>query len=219
MIDFQSQIALSPFSVRSTHQGTRWARLAGLTPAETPSAIGIDQDCDGGRGVRMTSDVRRPESPFAGRVSGRRAGAQHDFGGPGRVPTPWVVQAVVRSTPTQNRPPESASSSMGWDLIDGAMPASQGDDPRHGCGHLFFVRSREAGAVASADHQLPIRHGHGVQRPNHRPASGSITDSLPQTATVLEAREWWRAVTIANIPGKIGSRLGPYAKGQLIKSA
>jgi hypothetical protein len=26
-----------------------------------------------------------------------------------------------------------------------------------------------------------------------------MTDSLPQTATVLEAREWWRTVTIATI--------------------
>jgi hypothetical protein len=41
-----------------------------------------------------------------------------------------------------------------------------------------------------------MRHGHHVRR---RSASGSITDSLPQTATVLEAREWWRTVTIATI--------------------
>jgi hypothetical protein len=35
-----------------------------LTSAETHSAIGIDQDRDGGRGVRLTSDPRRPESAF-----------------------------------------------------------------------------------------------------------------------------------------------------------
>ena len=35
-----------------------------LTSAETLSAIGIDQDRDGGRGVRLTSDPRRPESAF-----------------------------------------------------------------------------------------------------------------------------------------------------------
>jgi hypothetical protein len=33
-----------------------------LTSAETLSAIGIDQNRDGGRGVRLISDARRPES-------------------------------------------------------------------------------------------------------------------------------------------------------------
>jgi hypothetical protein len=100
-----------------------------LTSAETHSAIGIDQNRDGGRGGRPTSDPRRPESPFAGRVSRRRTGAQVDFGVPGRVLCPMDDHTVNRSTPTQNRPPKSASSSSGGDLIGRQMTASQGGDP------------------------------------------------------------------------------------------
>jgi hypothetical protein len=63
-----------------------------LASAETLLAIGIDQDRDGGLGVRLISDSRRPESLFAGRVSRRRTRAQVDFGVPGHVPTRWDNQ-------------------------------------------------------------------------------------------------------------------------------
>jgi len=90
------------------------------------SAIGVDQDCDGGRGVRLISDARRPESPFAGRVSRRRAGAQLDFGGLGRLPTWWDDQtqsseALRRKTSRQN-PRLCRSVDTGWGCQPPILP-------------------------------------------------------------------------------------------------
>jgi hypothetical protein len=68
----------------------------------------------------------------------------------GRVLCPMDDQTVIRHTPLQNRPPISASSSIGGDLIGRQMTASQGDDPPTLMRPSIYVWSREACAIASA---------------------------------------------------------------------
>jgi hypothetical protein len=83
---FSRRSPSSLFSVRLSHQRTRWARLAGFDLARDPFSDWHRPRPRRRPAPRPTSDPRCPESAFRSmRFSRRRLGAQHDFGGPGRV--------------------------------------------------------------------------------------------------------------------------------------
>jgi len=139
---FSRRSPSSPFAVRSTHRRTR---RGGHRPKGGPAGFDFGREAfsDWHRPTprwrpRRPADVRRqaPGIRFAvDAFSRRRAGAQVDFGDLGRVLCLGDDQTVIRATPTQKRPPKTASTSIGGDLVDGAMTTAQEGELRHPCAH------------------------------------------------------------------------------------
>jgi hypothetical protein len=95
-----------------------------LTSADTPAAIGIDQDRDGGRGVRLTPDPRRPESaPRSMCFHGADRGTMR-FWAPRTRSLPRGRPNSRPARPTQNRPPESEALSIGGLRLGNAIGVS-----------------------------------------------------------------------------------------------